>query len=85
MAAIFRAATATELVFGDTNKEKRRTRAIRAYLRTKSTSDLTCEIALAQSRGKFPQFQSIDPEMSADFDKLCAIENRLSDDSGATE
>ena len=85
MAAIFRAARASELVFGDTDREKRRTRAIRDYLRTRTTGDLACEVALAKLLGKFPQFETIDPKMSADFDKFCVVENCSSDDSGTTE
>ena len=80
MATIFRATTASELVFGDTDKEKRRTRAIRAYLRTKTTGDLVCEVALAESLGKFPQIRTIDPTTSADLAKLFAEEDGSSDD-----
>ena len=79
MATIFRAATASELVFGNLDAEMRRTRAIRDYLRTKTTGDLACEVALAESLGKFPQFPTIDPTMFADFAKLFAEGDSSSD------
>ena len=72
MASILRAARASELVYGDMDREKRRTRAIGDYLRTKTTGDLACEVALAESLGKFPEFRTIDATMSAELDKLCA-------------
>ena len=67
MASIFRAAKASELVYGDTDREKRRTTAIRDYLRTKTTGDLACEVALAETLGKFPEFETIDAKMSAEL------------------
>ena len=79
MATIFRAATAAELVFGNLDAEMRRTRAIRDYLRTKTTGDLSCEVALAESLGKFSQFPTIDPTMFADFAKLFAGGDSSSD------
>lgn len=72
MASIFRAAKASELVYGDSDREKRRTRAIRDYLRTKTSGDLVCEVALANALGKFPKFATIDPTMSAEFQKYDA-------------
>lgn len=59
MAAIFRAARASELVFANMDREKRRTKAILRFLRTKTTGDLECEVALAESLGKFPELKFV--------------------------
>ena len=72
MAAIFRAARASELVFANTDREKRRTRAILRYLRTRTTGDLACEVAVAEALGKFPELETIDPSFFAALGNMSA-------------
>jgi hypothetical protein len=83
MAAIFRAATADELVYADAEREKSRTRAIRDRLHTKTTSDLACEIAFAESLGKFPQLRKVALAKSAGaVEELCDLFDGFLKDKG---